>query len=164
VDRTLSHPLLRPGMHRCPAHADRRASLSVTQTRDGRWLVHCFSACPTEAVLRAAGLTWADLFTTRADRAGAPPPRPLTIHDRALQIAEREPWRRRGARDVRVIADALRTQRNLVDRARRAATAAGESEHAWSLLAEVARLETALNAIESAHDACLIIERDEKLA
>jgi putative DNA primase/helicase len=45
----------------CPAHDDRRASLSIGVGDDGRVLLHCHAGCATEAVLAAAGLTYADL-------------------------------------------------------------------------------------------------------
>jgi len=51
----------RQGTCRCPAHEDRTPSMSVTETRDGRPLVHCFSGCTQVEVidaLRARGL-WA---------------------------------------------------------------------------------------------------------
>ena len=41
------------GMARCPAHDDREPSLSVTQTTDGRPLVHCFGTCSQFAVIDA---------------------------------------------------------------------------------------------------------------
>ncbi|MDQ3556749.1 MAG: DUF3987 domain-containing protein, partial [Gemmatimonadota bacterium] len=47
---------------RCPAHEDRRASLSVGGGTDGRVLLHCHAGCPPDAVANAAGLTIADLF------------------------------------------------------------------------------------------------------
>lgn len=53
---------------RCPAHDDRRPSLSVAELDDGRVLVHCFGGCAIEHVLDAVGLTFSDLF----------PPRPLS--------------------------------------------------------------------------------------
>ena len=52
----------RSGMARCPAHEDRTPSLSVSETRDGRVLVHCFAGCSQAAAidaLKAAGL-WPD--------------------------------------------------------------------------------------------------------
>ena len=48
---------------RCPAHDDRRPSLSVGLGGDGRILLHCHAGCPLDAVLAAAGLTVADLFS-----------------------------------------------------------------------------------------------------
>ncbi|MGH7273713.1 MAG: hypothetical protein ACREIQ_04565, partial [Nitrospiria bacterium] len=51
---------LKQGMQRCPAHDDNRASLSVKQV-DDRWLLFCHAGCETSDVLKAAGLTWADL-------------------------------------------------------------------------------------------------------
>jgi hypothetical protein len=51
---------------RCPGplheHGDRRPSLSIRETGDGKLLVRCFAGCDTEAVLQALGLTWAALF------------------------------------------------------------------------------------------------------
>jgi len=56
---------------RCPAHDDRRASLSVGRGDDGRMLLHCQAGCAVDAVLQAAGLTWADLRSPdAAPRAG----------------------------------------------------------------------------------------------
>lgn len=46
----------------CPAHDDKRASLSVTE-KDGKVLVYCQAGCSTEAVLDAVGLKLSDLFT-----------------------------------------------------------------------------------------------------
>jgi hypothetical protein len=57
-------------MAKCPAHADRTASLSVTAGDDGRALLHCHAGCPVEAVTGAAGIATADLFEPR----DTPPP------------------------------------------------------------------------------------------
>lgn len=46
----------------CPAHDDRRASLSIS-TKDEKMLVYCHAGCKTEDVLSAIGLKMADLFT-----------------------------------------------------------------------------------------------------
>ena len=51
---------------RCPAHDDRRPSLSVAELDDGRVLLHCFGGCAIENVLDAVGLTFSDLFPPRA--------------------------------------------------------------------------------------------------
>lgn len=47
---------------RCPSHEDHRQSLSVSEGRDGRILLHCHAGCETEAVCGALGITPADLF------------------------------------------------------------------------------------------------------
>jgi hypothetical protein len=57
---------------RCPAHDDRKASLSICEGEDGRALVKCHANCDTSAVLAAVGLTLADLFPPMA---GSTPPR-----------------------------------------------------------------------------------------
>jgi hypothetical protein len=46
---------------RCPAHEDRNPSLSFTSGRDGRAVLHCHAGCEPDAVVRALGLTWAEL-------------------------------------------------------------------------------------------------------
>src|SRR6516164_2548450 len=50
---------------RCPAHDDRRASLSISAGDDGRALVRCHAGCTAEAVVSAVGLTLRDLMPER---------------------------------------------------------------------------------------------------
>lgn len=50
----------------CPAHEDQTPSLSLTDGRDGRILLHCHAGCPTDAILGAMGLSLADLFNEAA--------------------------------------------------------------------------------------------------
>ena len=65
----------------CPAHADRRPSLSIREIDDGRVLLHCFAGCSVAEVVGALGLELADLFPPRRDRSpGGGAPR------------ERRPW------------------------------------------------------------------------
>ncbi|MDT7944436.1 MAG: AAA family ATPase [Dehalococcoidia bacterium] len=74
-ERPLSHILTRlealgcrPRGHNgtwrahCPAHDDRRPSLSVTEAEDGKVLLLCRAGCKTEDVLERLGLAWVDLF------------------------------------------------------------------------------------------------------
>lgn len=60
---------------RCPAHVDRRASLSVGEGTDGKLLVKCFAGCETEQVVQALGRSMKDLF---ADT-GGPDPEPRIV-------------------------------------------------------------------------------------
>jgi hypothetical protein len=46
----------------CPAHPDHKASLSVSEGRDGRAVLHCHAGCETQNVLAALRLDWPDLF------------------------------------------------------------------------------------------------------
>ena len=48
---------------RCPAHEDRRPSLSVSEGDDGRALVRCHAGCTVDAICNAVGLRVADLMT-----------------------------------------------------------------------------------------------------
>lgn len=47
---------------RCPAHEDRRPSLTIGEGRDGRTLLHCWAGCPVENITHALGLSTRDLF------------------------------------------------------------------------------------------------------
>lgn len=55
---------------RCPAHDDRRPSLSITEGDGGRALVCCHAGCPVDAVCGAIGLRPADLFPDDRGRLG----------------------------------------------------------------------------------------------
>lgn len=50
----------------CPAHEDKRPSLSVRQT-DDRVLIHCWAGCGAGDVVAAVGLSLADLFERRVE-------------------------------------------------------------------------------------------------
>ena len=45
----------------CPAHDDKKPSLSVTEAEDGRVLLMCHAGCSTENVIEALNLSWKDL-------------------------------------------------------------------------------------------------------
>jgi len=47
---------------RCPAHDDRRASLSVAEADDGTVLLKCHAGCGADQITQAVGLTLRDLF------------------------------------------------------------------------------------------------------
>jgi hypothetical protein len=47
---------------RCPAHEDKRASLSIAEGQNGRVLLRCFAGCSVESIVAAAGLEMRDLF------------------------------------------------------------------------------------------------------
>jgi Protein of unknown function (DUF3987) len=47
---------------KCPAHEDRKPSLSVDEGADGRVLIKCHAGCSTDDVIGALGLTRRDLF------------------------------------------------------------------------------------------------------
>ena len=55
---------------RCPAHDDKRPSLAVRETAEGRVLLHCFAGCPFEEIVAALGLEPSNLFPSAARRAG----------------------------------------------------------------------------------------------
>ncbi len=53
-----------PGRYiaRCPAHDDKRPSLSIRELPDGRVLIHDFGGCAAADVVAAVGLNLGDLF------------------------------------------------------------------------------------------------------
>lgn len=54
----------------CPAHEDRKPSLSVSEGDDGRALVCCHSGCTSDAIVAALGLTMRDLMPSNGDGRG----------------------------------------------------------------------------------------------
>lgn len=66
---------------RCPAHEDRRASLSLREVDGEKILVHCFAQCSVNEVLTAAGLEMSDLFPPRESHHGKPERRPIPAAD-----------------------------------------------------------------------------------
>jgi hypothetical protein len=87
---------------RCPAHDDRRASLSVSTGDDGRVLLKCHAGCNTSAILAAVGLKLADLFPPKAvptpTRNGKPATNGRTFATAKEAIAELE--RKHGRRSA----------------------------------------------------------------
>lgn len=58
---------------RCPAHDDKRASLSVSTGQDGRILLHCHAGCTVPEILEAMGMKEADLFPDNTQKAPCKP-------------------------------------------------------------------------------------------
>lgn len=49
----------------CPAHDDRKASLSISTGEDGRVLLHCHAGCTPKNIMAAIGLSLNDLFPSK---------------------------------------------------------------------------------------------------
>jgi hypothetical protein len=81
---------------RCPAHEDRRASLSIGPGDNGGAVLFCHAGCPTERVLSALGLKLADLMPERPDawrpapRATTPKPATFATMAQAIGALERQ--------------------------------------------------------------------------
>jgi len=54
---------------RCPAHDDRKPSLSITECSDGTVLIKCHADCQTSAILTGIGLKLANLFPSTVSTA-----------------------------------------------------------------------------------------------
>ena len=47
---------------RCPAHDDKRQSLSISQGKDGRVLLRCHAGCSVDSICANLGISVKDLF------------------------------------------------------------------------------------------------------
>ncbi|MBB6050418.1 DUF3987 domain-containing protein [Armatimonas rosea] len=62
---------------KCPAHDDERASLSVSEGKDGQVLLKCHAGCEWRQVVEALGLTISDLFPPREQAAPSSLPKKI---------------------------------------------------------------------------------------
>lgn len=75
----------------CPAHDDRRPSLSITEADDGRVLIHCFGQqCSVGDIVAAVGMELHDLFPPRPDSHYLKPVRRPFSAEQLLQVIDRE--------------------------------------------------------------------------
>jgi hypothetical protein len=65
----------------CPAHDDHDPSLDLDEGDDGRALLKCHAGCTQEAIVKALGLTMADLYARR--NGGSPPSPAITLAELA---------------------------------------------------------------------------------
>jgi hypothetical protein len=85
-------------MGKCPAHSDRRDSLSIGVGRDLRVIVNDFAGCSVTSILKAMNLRLRDLFSSE-------PPSP----EQRAAIEEQRDWERRRGRQLgEAAADARR--------------------------------------------------------
>jgi hypothetical protein len=72
---------------RCPAHDDRRPSLSIREMDGEKVLVHCWAGCSVGDVLGSVGLAMDTLFPPRTSHRSKPEGRPWPATDvlRALE-------------------------------------------------------------------------------
>jgi hypothetical protein len=76
----------------CPAHDDRRPSLSIRETDDCRLLLYCWAGCGVHEIVGALGLRVEDLYPDRERQPGAGRPpvrRPWSASD-LLRLAAHE--------------------------------------------------------------------------
>ena len=72
----------------CPAHADRRPSLTITEKDDGMVLLHCWAGCGAADVLAAVGLEFDALYPERTnDHRSKPIRRPWNPADVLQAVA-----------------------------------------------------------------------------
>jgi hypothetical protein len=74
LDRLSAVRQTGPGrwLARCPAHEDKRPSLSIRETSDGKVLVHDFGGCEVGDVLDSVGLQLGDLFDRPLEHCSPP--------------------------------------------------------------------------------------------
>lgn len=64
---------------RCPAHTDSHPSLRIWVGDDRKVRLSCRAGCPTDAVRKAVGLEWGDLFDAGGDGITVPAERPSPV-------------------------------------------------------------------------------------
>lgn len=69
---------------KCPAHADRHPSLSVSRGDDGRLLAHCHTGCSFDAVMSAVDFKPSDAFPERHQTASRTPGRSVSRNGRTF--------------------------------------------------------------------------------
>jgi DNA primase len=52
----------------CPAHKDKRPSLSFSENEDGKIMVYCHSGCTFSQIIQSLGITAKDLITSNAPK------------------------------------------------------------------------------------------------
>ena len=73
---------------KCPAHQDRRPSLTITEKDDGMVLLHCWAGCGAADVLAAIGLEFDALYPERTnDHRSKPIRRPWNPADVLQAVA-----------------------------------------------------------------------------
>ncbi len=82
----------------CPAHTDRKPSLSISLGEHGQVLLKCFAGCSFERIVEAMGLTMTDLFSdaySALDSQAAPPgnTRHPTLSLVDLALEKQLPWK-----------------------------------------------------------------------
>ncbi|MGW3072755.1 phage/plasmid primase, P4 family [Kitasatospora sp. NPDC001132] len=63
----------------CPAHDDSRPSLRIWRGDDDKVRLTCRAGCTTEAVIKAVGLSWADLFNATGEGNTVPKDPPALV-------------------------------------------------------------------------------------
>jgi len=84
----------------CPAHDDSSPSLTISEGRDGRVLVHCFAGCGSSDVVEALGLKLSDLYNEPLEhhRKGFKRKADPTIDELTLEIGDG--WRKNGRKQT----------------------------------------------------------------
>lgn len=91
LDRLPSYRTTGAGRYvaKCPSHDDASPSLSITEGKDGRVLVHCYAGCSVFDVCAAVGVEVSDLFPdTDKNFPGIRQHKREELHDYVVEIYE----------------------------------------------------------------------------
>ena len=132
---------------RCPAHPDRRPSLSVRARDGGGVLLYCFGGCRYGEILRALGVE-----SGPADPRAS---RPTSVLALGLRIARSQRWADPLNREHMAVARAIRKSYRIADSLRQQATALGPTPAALDALALAATHERIARSAEMALDEIL---------
>jgi hypothetical protein len=82
----------------CPAHDDRKASLSLSEADDGKVLVRCHAGCTVDEIVAELGLGMRDLFEEPLRGWGSLPPHRACTNARTDARSATTPGRRSSQR------------------------------------------------------------------
>src|SRR5690348_1868641 len=72
----------------CPAHADRKPSLSIGLGEQGQDLLKCFAGCSLDRIIEAMGLTMTDLFPDLSPAPDGQATTPIKTHQPSLTLVD----------------------------------------------------------------------------
>lgn len=137
----------------CPFHQEKTPSFSVDLERE---VFHCFGCGAKGGRAKFAervGAISEGMGVAKGSRRSRPERSFIDeAHDIALSLAQTQAWARPGMLELYRGSDWVRAQWHLIDRARRAATAAGPSARAWRVLRLAAEREQSVRQVETLLD------------
>lgn len=76
----------------CPCHDDKKASLNIRQSDEGKLLFCCYAGCKTEDILKAMDLEWKDAFNSDGEEFSYHEKRTIKLNGKSYSIKQIKDW------------------------------------------------------------------------